>query len=82
MAAVQGGACFDKIAEKWHALAQRRLVSLTELYSSGRWKHYYDTREQFTSDIRESERAAMLWAKLAGQQPVPELRLDDLRPAA
>ena len=33
MAAVQGGVRFDKIAEKWHALAQRRLAYFGELVS-------------------------------------------------
>jgi uncharacterized repeat protein (TIGR03809 family) len=82
MAAVQGGDRFAKIAEKWHGLAQRRLASLTELYSSGRWKHYYDTREQFASDMRDAALAATRWAKLADKQPAPVPSLDDLRPAA
>lgn len=66
MAAVQGGARFDKIAEKWHALAQRRLAHLNELDRSGRWKWYY-ADEHFKLLRREAERAAALWAQLAGR---------------
>ena len=67
MAAVQGGVRFDKIAEKWHALAQRRLAYLGELYRSGRWKWYY-AEEEFKLLLRDAERATLLWAELAGQR--------------
>jgi hypothetical protein len=64
MAVVQGGVRFDQIAKKWHALAQRRLGHVRELERSGRWKHLY-SEEQFRSYLREAERVAALWAKLA-----------------
>ena len=67
MAAVQGEVRFDKIAEKWHALAHRRLAYICELERNGRWKRYY-TEDQFTSILREAERATMLWAELAVQR--------------
>jgi uncharacterized repeat protein (TIGR03809 family) len=66
MAVVQGGARFDQIAKKWHALAQRRLAHVREMERSGRWKHFY-SEEQFRSYLREAEHVAALWAKLAGQ---------------
>ena len=53
MATVQGGARFDKIAEKWHALAQRRLAYIRELERSGRWKRYC-TQEQLASQLHEA----------------------------
>ncbi len=59
MAAVQGEVRFDKIAEKWHALAQRRLAYIGELARSGRWKWYY-AEEQFKLQRRDAERAAAL----------------------
>jgi hypothetical protein len=65
MAAVQ--VRFDKIAEKWHALARRRLASICELQRNGRWKRYY-TQEQLTSSLQDAERTRMLWAKLAVQR--------------
>jgi hypothetical protein len=64
MAVVQGGVRFDRIAQKWHALAQRRLAYVRELERSGRWKHFY-SEEQFRLYLRETERVAALWAKLA-----------------
>jgi hypothetical protein len=64
MAAVQGGLCFDKIAEKGHALARRRLACIRELERSGRWKHYC-TQEQLASQLRNAERAEAVWAALA-----------------
>lgn len=67
MAAVQGEVRFDKIAEKWHALARRRLASICELQRNGRWKRYY-TEEQLESSLQDAERATMLWAKLAFQR--------------
>ena len=79
MAAVQGEVRFDKIAKKWHALAQRRLAYLGELERSGRWKWYY-ADEQFQSQLRQAERTVVLWAKLAGQGPAA--RNGDICPAA
>ena len=66
MAVVQGGVRLDRIAEKWHALAQRRLAHVRELQHSGRWKYFY-SEQQFASYLRETERVASVWAKLAGQ---------------
>jgi uncharacterized repeat protein (TIGR03809 family) len=79
MAAVQGEVRFDKIAEKWHALAQRRLAYLGELDRSGRWKWYY-AEEQFKSQLSEAERTAARWAQLAGQPSAAGN--GDIRPAA
>jgi uncharacterized repeat protein (TIGR03809 family) len=81
MAVMQGGARFARIAEKWHALAQRRLAYIRELERSGRWKRYY-TDEQYALCLREAERTAMLWSKLASQQSAPAGTKKDLRPAA
>jgi hypothetical protein len=67
MAAVQSGVRFDKIAEKWHALAQRRLAYIGELDRSGRWKWYY-AEEEFKLQRRAAERAVALWAELAGRR--------------
>ena len=81
MAGMQGGARFDKIAEKWHALAQRRLAYFRELERSGRWKRYYSDA-QYGQCLRDAERAAMLWRKLASQQPTRASAVRDVRPAA
>ncbi len=51
---------FDKIALKWHDLADRRLSYFIELYRSGRWKHYY-TPEAFTERMRDVIKAKKAW---------------------
>ncbi|MFY9686410.1 MAG: hypothetical protein WAJ88_11485 [Pseudolabrys sp.] len=80
MAVEQGGVCFDKIAAKWHSLAQRRLAHVRELERSGRWKRLYSD-EQFRSYLRETERVADLWARLAaGQFAVPPGGVQCFRP--
>jgi len=83
MLAMQGGPRLDKIARKWHDLAERRLMHFTELYRSGRWKRYY-TREQFTLLMRDVIRSVKVWSELADRPCVkpPAARDDDLRTAA
>lgn len=56
---------FTKIALKWHDLAERRLDYYTELYRSGRYKHYY-TQERFALRMLEVIEAAKVWRALAG----------------
>ena len=79
MATVQGTVRFDKIAEKWHGLAQRRLAATRELDRSGRWTWYY-TEEQFLVRLRDAELAVAIWAKLASWRLV--IGRGDIRPAA
>jgi len=81
MAAMQIGVRFDRIAEKWHALAQRRLAYIRELGRSGRWKRYY-TQELYALCLRDAERAVMLWSKLVTAQPARDSSAKDIRPAA
>lgn len=83
MPAVQGGQRLDEITRKWCALADRRLAYFTELYQSGRWKHYY-TQERFALRMLDVIRAAKVWGDLAersrgGPRPAQG---DHMRPAA
>lgn len=55
----------DQIALKWHDLAQRRLDYYTELYRSGRWRHYY-TQERFAVRMLDVINGARKWRELAG----------------
>jgi hypothetical protein len=59
-----GDARLDEITVKWRDLADRRLAYFTELYRSGRWKHYY-TKESFESRMRDVIKAAKAWRELA-----------------
>jgi hypothetical protein len=77
MPQMPGTARFDLIACKWHALALRRLLYYAELYQSGRWTHYYASRQLFARDMLDAIKAAEAWAKLAGKQPPADDNIDD-----
>ena len=49
-------------------LAQRRLDYYTELYRSGRWRHYY-TEETLALRMLDVIKAVKLWAELAPGRP-------------
>ncbi|MEA2950820.1 MAG: hypothetical protein QOJ96_340 [Alphaproteobacteria bacterium] len=55
---------YERLSEKWRALAERRRSHFVDLYNSGRWKHYY-TEEEFVRQLRDVFAAADVWAKLA-----------------
>jgi len=93
MPAIPTAPRLDEIARKWRDLADCRLAYFTELYRSGRWKHYY-TPESFSVRMRDVIKAAKIWGDLAGRpvtdQPSaeqvfnqqPRARDDRMRPAA
>ena len=83
MQTLDGGSRLQEIARKWHDLAERRLDYFTELYRSGRWRHYY-TQELFAARMLDVIKATRTWAELAGR-PRPERpprHDDDMRSAA
>ncbi|MCW5690199.1 MAG: TIGR03809 family protein, partial [Pseudolabrys sp.] len=75
----------QEIAQRWHGLAEQRLAYYTELYRSGRWKHYY-TQEAFAARMLDVIAAAKKWRKLAGHPeaplPLEAAQRDFIRPAA
>ena len=75
MPAMSGTSGFETLARRWHALAERRLVHYAELYESGRWTLYFDSRKDFADRMIDVMAVEKTWARLAG-------RADDLRPAA
>jgi uncharacterized repeat protein (TIGR03809 family) len=80
MQAIPGAPDFKKIALKWHDLAERRLDYYTELYRSGRWRHYY-TQERFAIRMLEVIDIAKTWRELAGlpreKRPEPVAQAKD-----
>jgi hypothetical protein len=89
MPVTRGGCCpFDDLSRRWHALAERRFAAFTEMYRSGRWRHYYRTEQQFALRMLEVIQAAKIWAELAGRKPAcaadeaPTAVREDLRTAA
>ncbi len=55
---------YDKLAQKWRDLAERRRDHIVELYHSGRWKHYYSEQELVAS-LREANQLLETWNTLA-----------------
>lgn len=60
---------FDRLAQKWSDLAERRRAHVIDLYRSGRWKHYYNERE-FVRHMGEVIHDAEEWARIAGTSQV------------
>jgi hypothetical protein len=60
---------FDRLAQKWSDLAERRRAHALDLYRSGRWKHYYNEGE-FIRHLRDVNRDADEWARIAGSSQV------------
>ncbi|MFL6821892.1 MAG: TIGR03809 family protein [Xanthobacteraceae bacterium] len=58
----------DEVAQKWRALAERRLAHFVELCESGRWRRYY-SEEQFLYRMREAIRLSERWAQIARGRP-------------
>lgn len=68
------GQSMNRAAYKWRDLAERRRAHFVELFTSGRWRHYYDERSFFAA-LREAAEAADRWAVLAplpGDDPADE----------
>jgi uncharacterized repeat protein (TIGR03809 family) len=68
----------DEVAQKWRALAERRLAHFVELCESGRWRRYY-SEEQFLYRMREAIRLSERWAQIALGRP-GEVRPGEARP--
>jgi uncharacterized repeat protein (TIGR03809 family) len=64
MPAAQGATRLDQIAMKWRKMADRRLEYYTELYRSGRWRHYY-SQEDFAVRMLDVIKAVKVWYDLA-----------------
>jgi len=73
---------FDKIAQKWRDLAERRREYFVDLYRSGRWKHYY-SEDEFVLIMKEVVEVTETWARIA---PTPaeaqKRRAQEVVPAA
>lgn len=84
MPTTQAGPDLKAIARRWHDLAERRLACYEEIYRSGRWQHYFETREDFARRMLEVIAVAKNFRRLAGLPvvPAPTPVPDELRPAA
>ncbi|MBR0948888.1 TIGR03809 family protein [Bradyrhizobium canariense] len=52
------------IAARWCALAEQRLVHLSEMFETGRWRRYH-SEIAFLENIQEAKRAVQTWRALA-----------------
>ncbi|HVZ50623.1 MAG TPA: hypothetical protein VG986_01560 [Pseudolabrys sp.] len=84
MPTTQAGPDLKAIARQWHDLAERRLASYEEIYRSGRWQHYFETREDFARRMLEVIAVAKTFRRLAGLPSAATATpvMDELRPAA
>jgi len=62
---------FNKTAEKWRDLAEKRRLYFEDLHQSGRWKYYY-TEAVFYQRLGKAAELVELW------EPVLKARLSDL----
>ena len=61
---------FNKTAEKWRDLAEKRRAYFEELHQSGRWKYYY-TEASFYQRLGKATELVELW------EPVLRARLSE-----
>jgi uncharacterized repeat protein (TIGR03809 family) len=70
---------FGKIAERWLDLAERRRGHFAELYSSGRWRRYYE-EDVFLAQAREVAKICDRWASIVERHrqllPEPEVPVE------
>jgi hypothetical protein len=53
-----------EVVARWCALAEQRLLHLTELFETGRWRRYYSERA-FLENVREAKKAVETWRTLS-----------------
>jgi hypothetical protein len=62
---------FNKTAEKWRDLAEKRRLYFEDLHQSGRWKYYY-TEAEFYLRLGKAAELVDLW------EPVLKARVTEL----
>ena len=59
---------WERLADKWRDLAERRSAHHVEMFYSGRWRHYY-TEAEFMAVMRSSILVARRWSAIAPGVP-------------
>jgi hypothetical protein len=67
---------WERLAQKWRGIAERRSAHHVEMFYSGRWKHYY-TDEEFLLAMRSAILLTRRWTAIApisddSRAPVPQ----------
>jgi hypothetical protein len=60
---------FNKTAEKWQDLAEKRRLHFEELHQSGRWKYYY-TESVFYRRLSKAAELVDIWDPVLPAEPV------------
>jgi hypothetical protein len=63
---------FNKTAEKWRDLAEKRRLYFEDLHQSGRWKYYY-TEALFYRRLGRSAELVELWHPVLKDRPAEPL---------
>jgi hypothetical protein len=75
---------FNKTAEKWRDLAEKRRRYFEDLHQSGRWKYYY-TEALFYRRLGKSTELVELWRPVLkdhSPEPPPTPKTAPMRPDA
>lgn len=64
-----------KNVQRWAALAEQRFDYLTELFDSGRWRHFH-TEAEFLENIQEAKETLERWRAMANGVFVPPVIRD------
>ena len=62
---------FNKTAEKWRDLAEKRRLYFEDLHQSGRWKYYY-TEALFYRRLGKSTELVELWRPVLKDRPAEQ----------
>jgi len=63
----------ERVTRRWLDLAERRLVYYDELYSSGRWHHYFPTEAYLARRMLDVIKVANAFRRLV-REPAAEER--------
>ena len=66
-----------EIVARWCNLAEQRLLYLTELFDTGRWRRFY-SEQAFLENIREAKIAVETWHDLLSREASRDNRAVDL----
>jgi uncharacterized repeat protein (TIGR03809 family) len=64
-----------EIIERWCALAEQRLLHLTDMFESGRWRRYH-SEAGFLENIQEAKTAVETWRLLLSQHASANSAID------
>ena len=55
-----------EVAQRWRALAERRLADLADLHCSGRWKQYY-AEARLLAELQDAAHGVEVWSAVIAE---------------